>query len=216
MYIYSQHKWPTIAKLTDQSAIKSVLKIKNHNNTLDTDNVHKYIICVPGAMRSFAGRPRTAEYGGYDDGKLAHGLARRLRPGAQPKGWRLCATPCGGRPAAHPGLHHHPAAAHVRAGLAGRGRLCPRLSAAGRARGWRPSARSRSSSPGAASRPTSGWASRPRAAGSSTGSTTRRATRCGASCWPRSSGPSRSGPRRVTPGVPEGVEDPFAGVRSVA
>ena len=58
--------------------------------------------------------------------------------------------------------------------------------------------------PAAASRPTSGSANRPRAGGSSTGSTTRRATRCGASCWPRSSGPSRSGPRRVTPGDPRG------------
>ncbi len=31
------------------------------------------------------------------------------------------------RPAAHAGQHHHPAAADVRAGLAGRGRVCPRL-----------------------------------------------------------------------------------------
>ena len=41
--------------------------------------------------------------------------------------------PPGRRPAAHPGQHHHPAPAHVRAGLAGRGRLRPRRSAAGRA-----------------------------------------------------------------------------------
>ena len=55
----------------------------------------------------------------------------------------------------------------------------PWATAAGRATGWRPWPRSRSSSPGCASRSISASASRPPAAGSSTGSTRRRATRCG-------------------------------------
>src|SRR5262245_17619547 len=75
-------------------------------------------------MRSFASREATTDDGGRDDGKLAHGLAGRVRPGAVPEGaGSPPRRPGGRRPAADPGIDDDPAAAHVRAGLAGGGRL---------------------------------------------------------------------------------------------
>src|SRR5215204_1053605 len=109
----SRHRRP-------QYVVKSPERQKNQKIVVDSNSGHGYITSVDEEYGVSTPATNRQREGGWFDGKLAHGLAGRFRPGADAQGPRGPAgRPDERRPATGSRVHDHPAPAHVRAGLAG-------------------------------------------------------------------------------------------------